>query len=114
MKLGTKLKELRESRGFKQNYVASCLGMDQGNYSKLENDHHLPSLDIVEKIAKFYGIPSSDLVEDNYISQNKDNKGDIQVEYNTQLIEIIAAKDKLIEMQDKLIVNLEEKLKKKD
>jgi transcriptional regulator with XRE-family HTH domain len=36
MKIGTKLRQLRDSHGFSQDYVADKLSMSQSNYSKLK------------------------------------------------------------------------------
>ena len=37
--LGERLKEIRDLRGFPQKQVASFLGLQRPNYSKIENDH---------------------------------------------------------------------------
>ena len=37
-KIGKRLKEIREKKGFPQKVVASHLGLHRSNYSKVEND----------------------------------------------------------------------------
>ena len=51
MKLGTRIKQLREVRGFSQQVVADHLGMTQSNYHKLESDKSDIRLEYIEKIA---------------------------------------------------------------
>lgn len=54
MNLGTKLKALRQGKSYSQEYVAHILRMSQANYCKLEQDHHQPSKEVVEKVAALY------------------------------------------------------------
>lgn len=62
--LGTRLKELRESKGLLQKEVADCIGMTQRNYSKYESDGIVrPVPEVVKKFADFYGISVDDLLK---------------------------------------------------
>jgi transcriptional regulator with XRE-family HTH domain len=56
MQLGTRIRQLREVKGFSQQVVADYLGMAQSNYHMIESDKTQPKLDILEKLASFYKI----------------------------------------------------------
>jgi len=56
--IGKELKDLRLSQGYKQEWVASELGLTQGYLSRIENERIAPPLDVLEQFAKFYGKPS--------------------------------------------------------
>ncbi len=42
IKIGTKLRQLRDKHGYGQEEVAQKLGISHGNYSKLESDKYGP------------------------------------------------------------------------
>lgn len=65
MKLGTKLRKLRDNYGFSQDYVAEKLNMSQSNYSKLESDkYESVSWEVLPAVAEIYGIDIIDLLAD--------------------------------------------------
>lgn len=51
-----KLKEIRLKNNYKQEYVASELGITQKAYSKLENGQTCLTVDKIFKLAKIYNI----------------------------------------------------------
>ncbi|MEM1123488.1 MAG: helix-turn-helix transcriptional regulator [Bacteroidota bacterium] len=51
MKIGKKLKSLRNSNGFTSEQVAQLSGLSQGYISKIENDKTNLSLDVLQKYA---------------------------------------------------------------
>lgn len=53
--LNDKWKETREKKGYTLEEVSSAVGISPSHLSKLENGHVNISLDILEKIAYFYG-----------------------------------------------------------
>ena len=63
MKIGEKVRKLRELRDFSQEYMATQLGMTQQNYSAIEND---PNEDVsvrrLKKIAQILDIQFNDLL----------------------------------------------------
>ena len=63
--LGTKLKELRESKGWAQREVLEKIdyALTQPNYFMYENDKvKKPNRAIIEKIAELYGVDADELL----------------------------------------------------
>ena len=54
--ISNKLKNLRESKNYKQNYVASFLGISQQNYSRYENGKREIPVHFLSLLAKLYGV----------------------------------------------------------
>jgi transcriptional regulator with XRE-family HTH domain len=59
------IKKLRENRGLLQKQVAAELDIGYSIYNKIENGQRTPSIDILYRLAKFYGISLDELVEMN-------------------------------------------------
>jgi transcriptional regulator with XRE-family HTH domain len=92
MKLADNVKRLREEKGFLQKQVASEIGLKPAHYNKIENGIVEPSVDILDKLAKFYGLTIDQIVH---------LEGDIPKE--------ITIEDKGLIEQVKLIQELDEK-----
>lgn len=56
MTFGKRLKQLRESNGFKSQYVAEQLNVAKSTYSGYENDKTRPSFEILDTIATFFDV----------------------------------------------------------
>ena len=54
--ISNKLKNLRESKNYKQNYVASFLGISQQNYSRYENGKREIPVHFLHLLAKLYSV----------------------------------------------------------
>ena len=61
MSIGRKIKKIREAKGLSQKEVALSLGMDQAQYSRIENGKSDPYFSTVEKITKAMGVEFSEL-----------------------------------------------------
>ena len=60
MHIGTRVRKLREMKGYSQDYVASQLGMTQTNYSKIERGETKDmTVTRLEEIAKVLEVPPS-------------------------------------------------------
>ena len=59
---GNLLKKERESRNISQDYLSKNIGISQAQISYYEHNINIPGIDIIEKIADFYGISIDDLV----------------------------------------------------
>lgn len=59
----------RKSRKISQEELASKIGITQAGYSHIENDKHIPSIEIIERIADFYGISIDELI-DHEVTKN--------------------------------------------
>lgn len=57
-----RLKEARKVRGLTQVEVCKLVFIDQNSLSLFENNHRLPRLDMVEKLAKLYNVNPAWLV----------------------------------------------------
>lgn len=62
LKIGKKLRELRNEKGYSQDSLAHELNIGQSYYSKIESDHQSPSPEIIEKLAAFYDIAPQELI----------------------------------------------------
>ncbi|MHC5354833.1 helix-turn-helix domain-containing protein [Myroides sp. LJL115] len=62
---GKNLKELRTTKGFSQEVLASKIGIHVTNLSKYERNISVPSLEIAEKMAKTLSISLDELVYGN-------------------------------------------------
>lgn len=61
LKLGRKIKKLRELRNYSQDYMASQLGLSQSAYSNIETNDAGLNTDRLEKIANLLEITVSDI-----------------------------------------------------
>jgi transcriptional regulator with XRE-family HTH domain len=121
VKIGKKLKELRDAKGYSQDNLAHELNIGQSYYSKMESDHQSPSPEIIEKLAAFYEITPQELIATD---------GSAQIQYNHEsphavnafmvwqdpqkLVEdLLASKEKIIALQAKQIELLEGQLREK-
>lgn len=58
--LGDIIKKMREERGLSQKEVASSVGIDRGQYSRIETNKVEPTLSTLEKIAQAFKIEVED------------------------------------------------------
>lgn len=63
MKLGERLRLLREQRKWTQPQAAATIGIEQSYLSKLENDHSVPSVDVFRRIVGAYETDVGAIVE---------------------------------------------------
>ena len=56
------LKELREEKGISQAKLGNVLKLNQSNIAKYETGEREPSIDILVKIAEFFGVSVGYLV----------------------------------------------------
>ncbi len=61
--LGRRLKELRSTHAYTQDYVASALGIVRQTYSNYETGARTPNPEMIYKIAGLYGISVDDLMQ---------------------------------------------------
>lgn len=70
-----KLKELRENRGLSQYAFAKEMGIAQSTVGSWENGARKPNVDTTKKIAKYFNVPVSVLLdEDDTTATNNDNR----------------------------------------
>lgn len=75
MNIGTALKELRKSKGLRQNKAALGIGITQTYMSQIESNDKKPSLEVIEKIGNYYNTPLAILlwkaIESKDIAESK-------------------------------------------
>ncbi len=114
MQIGTRIRQLREIKGFSQQVVADHLGMAQTNYHKIESDKTQPKLDLLEKIANFYKVSLAELLSPDknsvHIQNNNHNHNGVVIG-DTELFQLfIKSKDEIIKSKEELIGHLERAL----
>lgn len=62
--IGIKLKELREQRELSQEELAARLGVAQGTICDIERGRRGPSLELLAKISKFFGVSTDVFLTD--------------------------------------------------
>jgi transcriptional regulator with XRE-family HTH domain len=104
-RLGGKIRQIRELKGFSQDYVAAQLGISQRAYSKLERDEIKLDWDKITSISKIFEMEPTDLVsfDDNLVFHNCTQSG----KFNQFINQI---PDKLIEQYEARIKALEEEV----
>ena len=88
MEFGTKLKELRATKGVSQAKLATDIHISRSAVAKWENGLGLPNDESLRMLSDYFGIPVSDLIPD------KTNA------------ETIVSKNKTIDQQKKAIIGL--------
>jgi transcriptional regulator with XRE-family HTH domain len=96
MNIAENLKRIREQRGYLQKQVAFEIGIGTTNYNRVENGQREASIEVLDKLANFYGITIDDIVhfEDKKLPPKE-----------------IVIQDKAMVEQVQLISQLEEKEK---
>jgi len=62
MSVASNIKRLREEKGLLQKEVASEMGLGVSHYSKIENGQREASVELLDKLSKFYGITIDQIV----------------------------------------------------
>ncbi|MBV1708530.1 MAG: helix-turn-helix transcriptional regulator [Erysipelothrix sp.] len=100
MSIGGKLKVLRIEKGITQKVIADYLGVKVNSYSQYENDQRKPSIDVLSKVAEFYGILGTSFFTD-------DKNYDLGFEFLKLLLDdyyslIWVANDRMVRIKDLL------------
>lgn len=84
--IGNRIKQLRAIKKLSQKQVAAEIGVDQGQYSRLESGKVEPTLSSLQKIADVFEISLSELLKDN---------ADLSENVNLPLLEKVKMIDEL-------------------
>lgn len=87
MKLGEKIKKLRNEAGLTQPELAEKAQIEQSYLSKLENEKGSPSFEVIEKIAQAFDLTAMTLIESlefTYIQQQLNHLPEIAVKISEQ------------------------------
>ena len=76
--IGDILKRTRMIYGYKASEMSELLQISKSYLSEIENNKKQPSLELLEKYSKIYGIKLSSLIllSENYEEANNSNKSD--------------------------------------
>jgi transcriptional regulator with XRE-family HTH domain len=92
MSLANNIKRLREEKGIFQKEIANEVGLGISHYSKIENGQREASVELLDKLAKYYGITIDQIVH-----------------MNNEVPKDITLEDKTATEQARLISELDEK-----
>ena len=121
VKIGSKLRKLRISKGYSQEYMAETLKISQKTYSNMENDKSSISIETLKKIASEYNIDLMEILSDERVIVQNNNSNDtstfqggiiinhLSEELLTQMKERIEDLKSIIAEKDKRIQQLEKK-----
>jgi len=65
MKIGDKLRDLRAKKNMSQQDLAKVIGVSDQAVSAWENNKKTPRMGAIEKLARFYGVPKTYLIDDD-------------------------------------------------
>lgn len=75
MNIGEALLSVRKSKGYRQNKVCAKVGITQTYLSQIETGAKTPSIEVIEKICKYYKIPFAVMMwlalSENEVEKNK-------------------------------------------
>ena len=69
MKIGHKLKDLRETKNLKQKEVALILGISPVTYNRYESDQRKPSFEIMIMISDYFDVDFAYFFDESYKNQ---------------------------------------------
>jgi len=95
---GERIRKLREEHGLPQRKVAAQLDIDTSLLAKYERNERHPSKELITKIAEFFKIDSSELV--NEMLSDKIAYQIIVEEADTKILRVAETKVKYLKQQD--------------
>lgn len=105
MKIGNKLRGLRNEKGISTMDIAERLDISESTYRRFESDKSFPDVFTLDKIAKLYGKNFTDLLPEEFtVSQNYNEVAIVQN------FASISLSEKLIEQYEERIKDLQEQL----
>lgn len=87
MKLGEKIKQLRQQAELTQPELAVKAGIEQSYLSKLENDKGSPSFDVIAKIAQAFDMDAMSLIESldaNYLHEQLSHLPEVAIKIESK------------------------------
>jgi len=114
MKIGNKLKRIRENKKISQQEVAHYLNISQKTYSNMEANKSIPSLVQLSKLGEFLEFDMLELLKEQGVTFNqsnnefKDNSGSYIV--NNLPEKLIEQYESRIKEKEDIILLLQEKI----
>jgi transcriptional regulator with XRE-family HTH domain len=97
MSLANNIKKLREEKGMLQKEVATAVGLGISHYSKIENGQREASVELLDKLASFYGISIDNIV---HMANGVPKEITVEDKTTTEQVRLIAELDE----KDKSII----------
>jgi transcriptional regulator with XRE-family HTH domain len=86
MHVNENIKKLREDKGMLQKQVASAVGVHPSNYSKIEKGEREPSIEVLDGLAKLFGVSIDQIV---HLDENMPKEVVIEDKTTTEQIKLI-------------------------
>lgn len=106
----TRIKHIRESKNFTQEYMAGKLGISQNAYSKIESGQTRLTTDRMEEISKALDIPVESLLTDDFkffnIYNNTYGYIDTLQEENKDLIQSLIKQNEFLQKEIGRLIDL--------
>lgn len=105
MEIGTKIRKIRELKGFSQENVAEELGMSVTGYGKIERNEVSVNVDKLLKIAEVFQIGVEQIIgfDDNIAFNNFSNTVEWQVGHYVMPVEMKKLyEDKIVLLEEKI------------
>ena len=96
---GERIRKLREGQGLPQRKVAAHLDIDTSLLAKYERNERHPSKELITKIAEFFKIDSSELV--NEMLSDKIAYQILKEEADTKILRVAETKVEYLKQQNK-------------
>lgn len=94
MSIADNLKVYREQKGLLQKEVANAVGVHPSNYSKMEKGERDVSIEVADKLARFFGVTLDELVHMAEKIPNEVTIVDKSVSERINLIQQLEEEDK--------------------
>ena len=96
-KFSTRLRELRQSKGLRQDQVANLIGVNKSAISTYENDIRQPSFEILVRLANLYRVTTDYLLgQTNVRSLDLSGLTEEQASYIYGIVEVISKQNEKI------------------
>lgn len=79
MDLTNQLKELRKNRKINQKELAEIVGVDRTAVGKWENGNNYPTVEVLDKLATFFGVTTDYLLGRDELPASKQNAMDFKL-----------------------------------
>ena len=112
LSIGIKLRKLRNSKGYTQDYMAEKLKVSQKTYSNMENEKATISLETLKKIAEELDTDLIELISDSKVVIQYNTTNDTSTAFNGVVNNAIS-EDLIIQFKER-IEDLKNQLKTKD
>lgn len=90
MHVGENIKKLREEKGMLQKQVAAAVGVHPSNYSKIEKGEREPSIEVLDGLAKLFGVTIDQIV---HLDENLPKEIVVEDKTTTEQIKLIQQLD---------------------